>query len=78
MVFPVINSGIAMLYFLLRSYRKAMAPLKRIVCIQSRLILLCSGNLAESLIREPVVCGFKLISKHPAARNLRGGENLSP
>lgn len=41
------------------------------------LFLLCSGNLAESLIREPVVCRFKLISKHPAARNLRGGENIS-
>lgn len=24
------------------------------------------------------MCRFKLISKHPAARNLRGGENLSP
>jgi hypothetical protein len=55
-----------------------MAPLKKTVCVLSRLILLCSRNLAESLIRKPVVYRFKLISKHPEARNQRGGESLSP
>lgn len=51
---------------------------KEEVCTESRLNPLSSGNLAESLIRKPVVCRFKLISKQPAARNVRGGENVSP